>query len=65
MVVLGNKIVMKYHNDEKLYLSSVVFCLPKGDESIRQPLLGPINGRNRLPITKTERKSVVSLIIER
>jgi len=41
MVVLGNKIVMKYHNDEKLYLSSVVFCLPKGDESIRQPLLGP------------------------
>jgi len=35
MVVLGNKIIVKYHNDEKLYVSSVVFCLPKGDESIR------------------------------
>ena len=35
MVVLGNKIVMKYHNDEKLYLSSAVFCPSKEDEAAR------------------------------
>jgi len=35
MVVLGNKIIVKYYNDEKLYVSSIVFCLSKGDEAIR------------------------------
>lgn len=32
---LENRYNLKYHNDEKLYVSSVVFCLSKGDEAAR------------------------------
>ena len=38
MRVLGNKIIIKYYNDGKLYLGCNVFCHSKGDEAfVDQP----------------------------